>query len=263
LWQDPSGQNDSDTDAIAWEDFKLTQDATLTRVRWIGEPAPSLGFQISFWPQDPNTISLQPDLFGGPFDEHTYPSVSQTSIGNGLYSIEVQLAVPQHLLANTQYFIAIIGMTHGAFQQWRWAQGYGPNTGTFYWQRGNGSLYSRLPEDRAMTLMGPDTLPTLVVSPDPLIAGQNGTFTMIKMTPSTRSYLVYSVRGLGSTFVGQLNVTLDLAQPQQAGAPKTTDASGCAVWTLPIPANAAGRNIWFQAAQFENKTNVLTTSVIR
>lgn len=264
LWQDPSGQNDSDLDAIAYEDFKLTQDATLTRVRWIGDPAPSLGFAIAFYPQDPNTIALQPDIFrqgGGPFDDHVYPSVSQSPIGNGLYSIEVQLAVPLHLLADTQYFISIIGMTPQPFNQWRWAQAYGPNTGTFYWQRADGGRYSRLGDDRAMTLLGQVIAPTLVVSPDPLVAGRNGSFTITNMTPSTRSYLVYSLRGPGSTFVAQLNVTLDLAQPQQAGSPKTTDVNGRAVWTLPIPMGGAGHNVWFQAVQYGVKTNVVATHI--
>lgn len=259
LWQDPSGQNDSDLDAIAWEDFKLTQDATLTRVNWVGDPAPSLGFRIGFWLQDPNTISLQPDLFAGPFDEHDYPSVSQTAIGNGLYRIEVQLARPQSLLADTQYFITVIGLTPQPFNQWRWAQAIGPNTGTFYWQRADGGRYSRLGEDRVMTLFGQIMAPALTISPDPLIAGQNGTFTIDNMTPSTRAYLVYSLRGPGSTRVNQLNVTLDLAQPAQAGSPKTTNGNGHAVWNLPIPINGRGRNIWFQAAQYGMKTNVVAT----
>jgi len=265
LWQDPFGQNDSDLDAIAYEDFKLTQNATLTHVQWIGEPAPSLGFHIAFYPQDPNTISLQPDIFrpeGGPISEHNYPVVSQTPVGNGLYRIEAELFQPQPLLADTQYFISIIGLTPQPFLQWRWAQGIGPATGTFYWQRADGGRYSRLPEDRAVTLVGGTSIPILTVLPNPLVAGRTATFTVDAMTPGTRTYLIYSLRGRGSTYVGQLHVTLDLAQPQLAGSPKTTNGNGYAAWSLPIPNNALGRSVWFQAAQFENKTNVLATSVI-
>lgn len=264
LWQDPGGQNDSDADAIGYEDFKLTQDATITRVQWVGGAAPPLGFAIAFYPQDPNTIALQPDIFrqgGGPFDDHDYANVSQFPVGNGLYRIEVQLAVPLDLLADTQYFVSIIGLTPEPFVPWLWAQGTGPHTGTFYWQRADGGRYSRLPEDRAMTLLGNSAVPTLAVSPDPLVAGQSGTFTITNMTPSTRSYLIYSLRGTGNTYVGQLNVTLGLAQPIQAGNFKTTDANGHAVWNLPIPANAAGRNIWFQAAQYGVVTNVVSTRI--
>ncbi len=262
LWQDPSGQNDSDLDAILYEDFKLTQGATLARVSWIGDPSPSLGFRIAFYPQDPNSISLQPDIFrqgGGPFDEHDYPSVTQTPIGNNLYRLEAQLARPLDLLADTQYFIAIIGLTPQPFNTWRWAQGVGPGTGTFWWQRADGGRYYRVGDDRAMTLYGQVITPTLTISPDPLVAGQNATFTIDNTTPSTRAYLVYSLRGPGSTRVNQLNVTLDLAQPAQAGSPKTTNGNGHAVWNLPIPISGRGHNIWFQAAQYGVKTNAVAT----
>lgn len=258
LWQDPNG-NDSDLDAIAWEDFTLPADATITRVQWIGEAAPVHGFRIGFWNQDPNTTSIQPDIFTGPFDEHDYPSVTQTAIGNGLYSLEVQIALPQSLLAATRYFVSIIGLTPQPYLQWKWAQGIGPGTGTFYWQRADGGRYTRLGDERAVTLLGLSHVPTLSVSPDPLVAGQNGTFTVDFMTPATRTYLIYSLRGVGSTYVGQLNVTLDLAQPQQAGTFKTTNSNGHAVWALPIPPGGRGHNIWFQAAQYGMTTNVVAT----
>ena len=48
IWIDPAGQNDLDSDAIAWEDFELPQTTTITRVRWWGEAAPALGFEVAF-----------------------------------------------------------------------------------------------------------------------------------------------------------------------------------------------------------------------
>ncbi len=101
----------------------------------------------------------------------------------------------------------------------------------------------------------------LVVDPSPLIAGQSGRFVVTGATPEAQTWLVYSLRGPGSTFVPFLNVTIDLAQPRQAGQAKRTDALGEVLWSLPIPGNARGRNVWFQAVQFENKTNVVATRV--
>lgn len=243
----------------------LTQDARITTVHWWGDAAPQFGYRIAFYPQDPNTIALQPDIFrpeGGPIDEHDYATVSQYPVGNGLYRLEVQLAVPLDLLADTQYFVAIIGLTPLPFTPVNWAAGTnGPATGTFYWMRADGGRYYRLPENRAVTLLGFNTSPTLTVNPDPLIAGQSGSFTVDNMTPTSQTYLAYSLRGSGSTYVPQLNITLDLSQPQQAGNPKKTDANGHTVWNLPIPQNAAGRNVWFQAAQYQNKTNLVATQI--
>jgi len=109
--------------------------------------------------------------------------------------------------------------------------------------------------------LAPPSCPELTISPEPLIAGQDGTFTAINMTPSENAYLVYSLAGFGSTFVPQLNIPLDLRQPKQAGNTQAADGSGFVEWVLPIPGAAVGRNLWLQAAQYELKTNVVATSV--
>lgn len=101
--------------------------------------------------------------------------------------------------------------------------------------------------------------PTLTV--DPLVGGQPGSFHITGAAPNTRTYLAYSLRGPGRTFVPFLNVTLDLAQPQQAGNARTTDGSGAVNWTLPIPTNGSGRTVWFQGAQNGSTTNVVTTQI--
>jgi hypothetical protein len=98
-------------------------------------------------------------------------------------------------------------------------------------------------------------------SPEPLIAGEQGAFTVTGATESMPTYLAYSVKGTGATYVPFLNITLDLKSPKQAGSMKMSDANGNVQWNLPIPPGAIGRNVWLQAAQFENKTNVVTTSV--
>lgn len=154
LWIDPSGQNDLDSDAIAWEDFQLPQDTTVSRLRFFGDTAPSLGFRISFHHQDPNTIAVQPDLFAAgstPIHQAVYTSFVQTPAGGGLYRFDVVLTTPLTFSANTRYFVSVVGRTPIPFAAWRWAaSSTGPN-GTFWWSRG-AHMYFHLGESRAMAL---------------------------------------------------------------------------------------------------------------
>ncbi len=151
MWIDPTGQNDLDSDAQAWEDFQLTQTTSITTIRWWGDAAPALGFEIQFWNQDPNTIAVQPDLFTGPFSHHVYTSFTQTPITATLYQFDLQLAAPVTFQANTRYFISILGQQPIAFAYWNWASSLtGPN-GTFWWQRGL-HMYFHLGESRAVAL---------------------------------------------------------------------------------------------------------------
>ncbi len=104
--------------------------------------------------------------------------------------------------------------------------------------------------------------PTLSVSPDPLEANASATFTVNNAKPSTNTYLVYSLQGLGSTYSSQLNVTIDLDQPVQADGPVTSDGDGFAQWVLSVPPAGAGHDVWFQSLQFETKTNVVATTIV-
>jgi len=102
---------------------------------------------------------------------------------------------------------------------------------------------------------------TLTVSPEPLLSGQNATFTSTNLNPNTHTFLAYSLRGLGSTYIAPLNVTLDLDQPAQAGNTIMSNGDGLAEWVLHVPNAGAGRDVWFQACQFELKTNVVETEI--
>jgi len=97
----------------------------------------------------------------------------------------------------------------------------------------------------------------MVLTVDDLYAGENGTFTVTNGDANAKTYLAYSLQGMGSTYVTQLNVWLDLSQPVQADGSRTTDGSGMAQWVLLIPDAAEGRRVWFQAAQYQNKSNVV------
>ncbi len=103
--------------------------------------------------------------------------------------------------------------------------------------------------------------PPLTVSPNPLIAGQDATFTSRNLNPYTQTYLAYSLGGLGSTYIPQLNVMLDLRQPKQAGNTIISDSNGVAEWVLFVPNAGIGRDVWFQACQYEVTTNVIATHI--
>jgi len=103
--------------------------------------------------------------------------------------------------------------------------------------------------------------PTLSISPDPLIAGEYGLFEGTNLNPNEDAYLAYSLEGYGSANVPQLNITLDLAQAIRVKTMRTADSSGYAFVNLSIPPHASGLDIWFQACQYELKTNVVATSI--
>lgn len=160
-WIDPTGQNDYDTDAQAWEDFTLPQTTTITRVRWWGEAAPSLGFAVGFYYQDPNTIAVQPDIFRAgwtPVYLHVFPTVTQTSVGGSMYQFDVTLTTPVTFQANTRYFVSVVGQMPTAGPYWQWASSPTGTNGTFWWQRGL-HMYFHLGDNRAVALAGTDGFP--------------------------------------------------------------------------------------------------------
>jgi len=101
---------------------------------------------------------------------------------------------------------------------------------------------------------------SLRISPDPLIGGSPGTFSVIHGSPNTNTYLAYSLAGSGSTYVPLLDVTLGLTKPKKGAGPTLTDHMGLISWTLSIPA-VQGVNVWLQAAQFGRATNVVDTRI--
>ncbi|MBL4698171.1 MAG: hypothetical protein JKX70_04990 [Phycisphaerales bacterium] len=156
FWVDPNDQDDSDNDSMAWEDFTQDHRISVTRVRWWGEAMPALGFSVSFFNQDPNTIAVQPDIFGanpsGAIFEETFPFPTFQGSG-GLTMFTVDLSTPMIFEANTRYFVSVVGLTPTPFPNWGWGASDTNNNGTFYWIRGQ-HTYSNLPDDRAVELYG-------------------------------------------------------------------------------------------------------------
>ena len=83
----------------------------------------------------------------------------------------------------------------------------------------------------------------------PLVAGRDGRFIVTGARPNKTAWLAYSLIGPGSTYVPTLDVTLNLATPQQAAPPRAADANGDVEWLLPIPTRARSQRGWFQACQ--------------
>jgi len=86
--------------------------------------------------------------------------------------------------------------------------------------------------------------------------GQTATLRAHRGAPGRPTYFVYTFAGFGSTFVPQLNVTLNLNQPVLAGS-AVADASGTATLTRTVPNSAPLREILLQAAQQQRRSNVV------
>lgn len=127
---------------------------------------------------------------------------------------------------------------------------------TFQWTHPNGNS-----NIATVTLAYDSYIPGhLQLDVGPLRANQQGRFDVTGAYANEQTYLAYSISGTGSTFVPQLNVTLGLRNPVQAGNPKRADANGHVSWSLPIP-NVHNRIVWFQAAQRSIVSNVVDTFI--
>lgn len=140
----------------------------------------------------------------------------------------------------------------------------------------NSSLYSVNKSTGAWTLIGSlgvDNMLGLIftaqgggmqlaVSPNPLVSGQSGLFSVTGGNPNAATYLAYSLVGTGSTYVPFLKVTIDLANPKQAGSIMYTNSSGDGSWKFTIPMAGSGRNVWLQAVQVQNKSNVVASKIL-
>ncbi len=94
-----------------------------------------------------------------------------------------------------------------------------------------------------------------------LVAGQTATAALKGARPNAPAWLAVSLTGLGSTYVAALNATLGLANPFQIGGQKQSNALGESTWQLGVPPGASGLNLWIQAIQMENGSNLLALQV--
>ncbi len=123
LWQDPGPNgNDLDGDAVCWTEFVLTAPASINHIEWWGTGASELGFQIEFWPQDPNTIAYQPlgvFYYGGnhnirPTARFQTTSYTTTAGPGGILHHSLDLATPVLLPPNDAGNRAMVHRDHRA-----------------------------------------------------------------------------------------------------------------------------------------------------
>lgn len=88
------------------------------------------------------------------------------------------------------------------------------------------------------------------------VSGVNGDAEVFRATPGQLVAFVYSVRGLGNTYITQLDVTLGIASPALAGT-RTADQDGYALLRKRLPPGTQGRHVWMQAAEFQRASNVV------
>jgi len=103
-------------------------------------------------------------------------------------------------------------------------------------------------------------VPVMTLDVEPLYAGQLATMTVTNASPTTMVYFIYSLQGEGSTYVPQLDVTLDLDQPKLAGS-SVSDANGTAVYQQMLPPNSQNTAVWIQAAEYGVTSNLVLTQV--
>lgn len=93
-----------------------------------------------------------------------------------------------------------------------------------------------------------------------LTGGQRGELTASNCTPGGRVYFVYSTAGYGNTEVPQLGVRLGIENPTLAGS-ANADGSGVAVFSQNLPGAASGLNVWLQALEAGNVSNVAPRTI--
>lgn len=114
----------------------------------------------------------------------------------------------------------------------------------------DGSLYSW----RTWVARYDIRLEPMVLRVEPLFAGETTDMEVTGATPGSSVYFVFSLDGTGISDVPRLNATLSLEDPR-FGARAVADEFGTATISVPIPAGAAGLDVWIQAIEDSHTTN--------
>ncbi len=105
-----------------------------------------------------------------------------------------------------------------------------------------------------------DTEQSLVLQATRMKRGKWSQCTITNAAFDQEVFLVYSLQGLGSTKIPSKAITLDLRQPKLLDH-GFTDVSGERTFSFRVPDDAPLGDIWFQAAEFHNTSNVIETNI--
>ena len=161
---DPDG---SDSDMYAWDEFVLSEDQTITEVRWLGGyelGAPyghATDFRVSFF--DSNASGFEPKITAFPTHEsqetviatfHTKDvageSYAGTSGGKVVYAYHYTLKTPVALKKGVKYWFRIVA-TQVIYPDWGMATGIGGDGVHFRYSTGT-TMYQKPPHDLAFSL---------------------------------------------------------------------------------------------------------------
>jgi len=93
-----------------------------------------------------------------------------------------------------------------------------------------------------------------------LVAGQNVTLQATGATPNGNVYFAYSLVGTGETRIPPLNVTAALRNPTLIARVRA-NGSGVATVVRRVPDGTSGRQVWIQAAELNETTNVVSDTI--
>jgi len=100
----------------------------------------------------------------------------------------------------------------------------------------------------------------MVLTVDPLFAGETADMEVTGATPGSNVYFVFSLDGTGISDVPPLNATLSL-ENLRLGTSAVADEFGTVSISVPIPSAAAGLDIWIQAVENSHTTNWVETTI--
>lgn len=103
--------------------------------------------------------------------------------------------------------------------------------------------------------------PDLSLTSEPFVAGFYSLISVQTPSQFEKTYLTFSIQGMGTTPVPFLGLELDIDSPEQIGDIKLTDSEGKAIWSVLVPPSCVGLGIWIQAMQFGQVSNVVCREV--
>lgn len=136
---------------------------------------------------------------------------------------------------------------------------------------------SRFVNDPGMPDLGYGTAPLLDIGPyefkntsyaslsivdTPIISGRNMEIIGMNAQPVSDTYVLFSVKGEGKTWIKQMNIEIDIKKPYILIGPLVTDNNGDFNEVVKVKLIARVIDVWFQYVQYEVASNIVATRVI-